>query len=95
MAGLWRVDFKPASWLRRTRVLTPEERGVYIDIIMMIYERGEPIDDSPDDLCKELGFRYRAKLEKVLTEFGTSLMFSTRRSVKRQRPSAQRTSRST
>ena len=66
MAGLWRVDFKVSNWLGGTRVLSAEERGIYIDIIMLIYEHGGPIADVPEDLCRILNIRYRAKLESLL-----------------------------
>lgn len=71
MAGLWTFSFKPGNWLGGTRLLTPEQRGVYIDILSMIYEHGGPIAYVADDLCRILGFRYRAKLDKVLGELVT------------------------
>lgn len=43
MDRLFRVDFYPQEWIIDTAMLTPDERGIYIQIVMMIYSNRGPI----------------------------------------------------
>lgn len=65
MAGFWKVEFFPSKWLLGTRGLKVEERGVYIDVLMMIYEHGGPIRADLDELARVLGVR-AATAERLL-----------------------------
>lgn len=47
MADLFRVDFYPHNWLTGTMDMTPEERGVYIQIVALIYAQRGPIKNDP------------------------------------------------
>ena len=38
--------FYQEKWLEDTRVLTPEARGLYVDVLALIYKAGGPIDDD-------------------------------------------------
>lgn len=44
---IFRVDFYPKDWLVKTASLTAEERGVYIQIIALIYSYAGPIENDP------------------------------------------------
>jgi uncharacterized protein YdaU (DUF1376 family) len=47
MDRLFRIDFYPQDWIIDTARLTPEERGVYIQIIALIYSNRGPIENDP------------------------------------------------
>lgn len=44
MDRLFRIDFYPQDWLVDTSRLPPDERGVYIQVVCLIYSRRGPID---------------------------------------------------
>lgn len=44
---IFRIDFYPKDWLIDTAQLSPEERGLYIQIVMLIYAKEGPIDNDP------------------------------------------------
>lgn len=68
MPGLSRFDFYPRDWLAGTRTLSSAAKGVYIDLLAVMYDRGEAIDHDPKWLCKLLGFRDARQLQPVLDE---------------------------
>ena len=47
MDRVFRIDFYPQDWLIDTAKLSPEERGVYIQIICLIYANRGPIENDP------------------------------------------------
>ena len=47
MDRLFRIDFYPQDWIIDTSRLTPEERGIYIQIIALIYSNRGPIENDP------------------------------------------------
>ena len=47
MDRLFRIDFYPQDWLIDTARLTPEQRGIYIQIVMLIYANRGPIVNDP------------------------------------------------
>jgi uncharacterized protein YdaU (DUF1376 family) len=47
MSKIFRFDCYPHDWLLDTSRLTPEDRGVYVQIVMLIYARGSQIDNDP------------------------------------------------
>lgn len=49
------VPFFPSDWLSGTRGLTAVETGIYITLIMMMYERREPLRDDPARLARLCG----------------------------------------
>lgn len=51
MDRIFRIDFYPQDWLIDTARLTNEERGVYIQIVMMIYSNRGPIPDDEKHLA--------------------------------------------
>lgn len=51
MTDIFRVDFYPKDWLVKTTMLSPEERGVYIQIIALIYSYGGPIHNDPKHIA--------------------------------------------
>jgi uncharacterized protein YdaU (DUF1376 family) len=46
MDRLFRIDFYPQDWLIDTARLTPEERGIYIQIVSMIYANRGAIEND-------------------------------------------------
>lgn len=59
------IAFYPSDWLAGTRGLTAVETGVYITIVAMMYERGEPITIERKRLARLCGTTPKA-LEKAL-----------------------------
>lgn len=49
------VRFFPSDWLAGTRGMTAAETGVYITLVAMMYDNGEPIADRPDRLARYCG----------------------------------------
>jgi uncharacterized protein YdaU (DUF1376 family) len=47
MDRLFRIDFYPQEWLTQTGNLTPVERGVFIQIVALIYANRGPIENDP------------------------------------------------
>lgn len=43
---IFRIDFYPQDWLTQTSKMTPEERGVFIQICAMIYASGGAIEND-------------------------------------------------
>lgn len=54
MDRLFRIDFYPQDWIAKTGDLTPEECGVYIQIIAMIYAHQGPIFYDAETLSRKL-----------------------------------------
>lgn len=54
MSDAW-CKFYPSDWLAGTRGLTMAEAGLYITMIMMMYEKGAPIDDDHTALARLAG----------------------------------------
>lgn len=52
--GPW-IRFFPSDWLAGTRGMTATETGVYITLIAMMYERGEPIQRDHARLARLCG----------------------------------------
>lgn len=56
----YRFDLYPRDWLTGTRQLTPEERGIYMDLLALIYERrGRFKLPSEEDLRRMLAVDVR------------------------------------
>lgn len=55
MSGTSWVKFYPSDWLAGTRGLSAIETGIYITLIMMMYERGEPVADDRKRLARLCG----------------------------------------
>lgn len=51
---LFRFDMYPADWMMDTSRLTPEECGLYIQIVCLIYARRGPIENDPEELSRKL-----------------------------------------
>lgn len=51
MDRLFRIDFYPQDWLIDTARLTPEERGIFVQIVMMIYSNRGPIPSDEKHLA--------------------------------------------
>ena len=49
------IPFFPSDWLAGTRGLTAAETGVYITLIMMMYEREAPLEISEERLARLCG----------------------------------------
>ena len=47
MDRLFGTDFYPQEWLVETGKLTPIERGIFIQIVSMIYANRDPIENDP------------------------------------------------
>lgn len=56
---LFRIDFYPQDWLIDTARLTPEERGVFVQIVMMIYANRGPIINDEKHLANLCGCSIR------------------------------------
>jgi len=55
MSGLPWVAFYPSDWLAGTRGMSAAESGIYITLIMMMYERGEPLAHDVERLSRLCG----------------------------------------
>lgn len=72
MDRLFRIDFYPHDWLLDTSRLTPEQRGIYIQLISLMYAHRGPIDNDPLWLAGQCGCSSRLvrTLIEQLTERG-------------------------
>jgi uncharacterized protein YdaU (DUF1376 family) len=52
--GPW-IRFFPSHWLAGTRGMSAAETGIYITLIAMMYERGEPLADDRQRLARLCG----------------------------------------
>jgi uncharacterized protein YdaU (DUF1376 family) len=52
--GPW-IRFFPSDWLAGTRGMTAAETGIYITLVAMMYERGEPIPNDTGRLARLCG----------------------------------------
>ena len=68
MTGLSRFDMYPRDWISGTRMLSLAARGAYIDIIVTLYDKGEPIEYNIRWLCRLFGLRDRRQLQPILNE---------------------------
>lgn len=48
MTRIFRIDFYPHEWLTLTSHMTPEQKGVFIDIVAMIYAKRGAIKNDPN-----------------------------------------------
>lgn len=55
MSAMPFVQFYPSDWLGGTRGLSAVETGVYITLVMLMYERGEPLRDDHSRLARACG----------------------------------------
>lgn len=53
MDRLFRFDMYPADWLLDTGDLTPEEQGMFLVIVLMLYSKRGRIPDDPDELSRK------------------------------------------
>jgi uncharacterized protein YdaU (DUF1376 family) len=64
------VRFFPSDWLAGTRALTAAETGVYITLVAMMYDRGEPLPgDDPVALARQCNLtpgRFEAALARLV-----------------------------
>lgn len=66
------VRFFASDWLAGTRMLSASETGVYITLVAMMYDRGEPL--PADDLsplarqCNLPPYRFEAALDRLVAE---------------------------
>ena len=59
------IDWYPSDWLGGTRTLSIEERAIYFDILMLIYESKGALSADPSRLARAIGTT-RAKVAKAL-----------------------------
>lgn len=65
------VRFFPSDWLAGTRGMSAAETGVYISLIAMMYERGEPIVEDAARLARLCGAsnaQFKKALETLISE---------------------------
>lgn len=65
------VRFFPSDWLGGTRGLSASEAGIYINLIAMMYERGEPLaEDTPRlaRLCGASNAVFKAALARLVDD---------------------------
>lgn len=67
MDRLFRIDFYPQDWLIDTARLAPDERGVFIQIVMMIYANRGPIPNDEKHLANLCGCSSRLVRSLVAT----------------------------
>lgn len=65
LSKIFKIDFYPHDWLLDTAIMTPIERGIYIQIVMLIYAKGGPIEKNPRWLAGNCGCDVR-QLNPVL-----------------------------
>lgn len=72
MDRIFRIDFYPHDWIIDTSRLTLEERGLYIQIIALIYSNRGAIDNNPQWIAGVSGCSVRAakSIIKKLNEKG-------------------------
>lgn len=66
--GLTRFDFYPRDWISGTRTLSDRARGVYVDLLAVMYDRGGAVKDDERWLCRFLGYRDARQLRPVIAE---------------------------
>lgn len=65
------IRFFPSDWLGGTRALRPEESGIYMTLIMLMYEHGSPIKENLDRLslvCNTTVVVLKKTLEFLVSE---------------------------
>lgn len=71
MSELPFIQFYPSDWLGGTRGLSAVETGVYITLIMTMYERGEPLPEDHGRLARSCGASnsaFKSALKTLLSE---------------------------
>lgn len=71
MSELPWVRFFPSDWLAGTRGMSAAEAGVYISLIAMMYERGEPLVEDASRLARLCGAsnsQFKKALENLVRE---------------------------
>lgn len=76
MKGVSRFDFYPKNWIGDTRGISPEARGIYIDLLSLIYSSGGPIpyvkgQASEAELVSVCALKRVTTLRRVLDELTT------------------------
>ena len=69
MKRLFRVDFYPQDWLIDAAKLTPEEAGIYITIVCLIYSNRGVIDNDPawiGGFCKASNRLIRSVIDRLV-----------------------------
>ncbi|WP_412058735.1 DUF1376 domain-containing protein [Bartonella sp. DGB2] len=61
------VKFSPCDWIVGTLGLMPEQKGVYIDLLMLMYERKAPVKFDIAFLSRAFGCSQN-KLRKIIDE---------------------------
>jgi len=59
------------DWLTGTRVLSPEARGIYWDIIMLMQDRDARLKMDEQNLCRDLALANPRTLRRILGELFT------------------------
>jgi len=67
MDRLFRIDFYPQDWILDTARLNPEQRGIYIQIVSLMYAGRGAIDNNPTWIAGVSGCSARL-VKKVLAE---------------------------
>lgn len=67
MAKVWKVDFYPQDWLIATTSMNPAQRGVYVQIVALIFAHGGPIPHDPSWIASMSGCSTRMA-EKIIKE---------------------------
>ncbi|MER9125412.1 YdaU family protein [Mesorhizobium sp. M0959] len=62
---LWFLRFFPSAWTTTTRGWQPAEKGIWIDLFVMMHQRGEPVPEDSRRLARACGTT-EALFKKVL-----------------------------
>ena len=68
MTSLFKFDFYTRDWFTGTRGMSLKARAVYIDLLVLMYERGGPIPDDRRELCRTMGIYNRRTLDPIIDE---------------------------
>jgi uncharacterized protein YdaU (DUF1376 family) len=68
MAGLSRFDAYPRDWFLDTRDLSQAAKGIYIDLLMAMYNRGGALQNDEQELCRLCGCATARSLRPLLSE---------------------------
>ncbi|MHA6687704.1 DUF1376 domain-containing protein [Mesorhizobium sp. A556] len=63
--ALWFFRFFPSEWTTKTRGWKPAEKGIWIDLLVMMQQRGEPLPEDHRRLARSCGTT-EALFKKVL-----------------------------
>jgi uncharacterized protein YdaU (DUF1376 family) len=68
MDRLFRIDFYPQDWLVKTGGLTPEQCGVYIQVVSLIYASRGPVEFDPARISRLVQGCTVRRAKRVLDE---------------------------